>query len=224
MWSRPPGHCNGVEPSKEKLEYVEQDESVIQGRDNKRCFLSAQELVIRFLRRAASNLQQDIKVVLPSRQLPLQDRRRILSQQLGEFIRCYNKVPIPRLPDSLPQNHNSKMWCKHGKLCAYWVYLRSYSFLSSQETEHMVKKQENSKDEHCVNPSVFQEYITAARLVNWLAHLPLFSAWLFTVPVIYATVWRVIPICYTHSSSVFFPPFQQWKRSGRSTDVLHTEK
>ncbi|XP_040916090.1 tubulin polyglutamylase TTLL5 isoform X2 [Toxotes jaculatrix] len=79
------------------------------------------ELVIRFLRRAASNLQQDIKVVLPSRQLPLQDRRRILSHQLGEFIHCYNK-----------------------------------------ETEHMVRKQEHSKEEHCVNPSVFQEYITAA--------------------------------------------------------------
>uniref|UniRef100_A0A4W6EY99 Tubulin--tyrosine ligase-like protein 5 n=1 Tax=Lates calcarifer TaxID=8187 RepID=A0A4W6EY99_LATCA len=79
------------------------------------------ELVIRFLRRAASNLQQDIKVVLPSRQLPLQDRRRILSHQLGEFIHCYNK-----------------------------------------ETEHMVKKQADSKEEHCVNPSVFQEYITAA--------------------------------------------------------------
>uniref|UniRef100_A0A3Q1BZK2 Tubulin--tyrosine ligase-like protein 5 n=1 Tax=Amphiprion ocellaris TaxID=80972 RepID=A0A3Q1BZK2_AMPOC len=79
------------------------------------------ELVIRFLRRAASNLQQDIKVVLPSRQLPLQDRRRILSHQLGEFIHCYNK-----------------------------------------ETEHMVKKQENSKEEHCVNSRVFQEYITAA--------------------------------------------------------------
>uniref|UniRef100_A0AAQ5XS47 Tubulin--tyrosine ligase-like protein 5 n=1 Tax=Amphiprion ocellaris TaxID=80972 RepID=A0AAQ5XS47_AMPOC len=85
------------------------------------CFLFAQELVIRFLRRAASNLQQDIKVVLPSRQLPLQDRRRILSHQLGEFIHCYNK-----------------------------------------ETEHMVKKQENSKEEHCVNSRVFQEYITAA--------------------------------------------------------------
>uniref|UniRef100_A0A672G0F8 Uncharacterized protein n=1 Tax=Salarias fasciatus TaxID=181472 RepID=A0A672G0F8_SALFA len=82
---------------------------------------SAQELVIRFLRRAASNLQQDIKVVLPSRQLPLQDRRRILSHQLGEFIHCYNK-----------------------------------------ETEHMMKKQESSKEEHCVNPRVFQEYITAA--------------------------------------------------------------
>ncbi|XP_071780297.1 tubulin polyglutamylase TTLL5 [Centroberyx gerrardi] len=80
------------------------------------------ELVIRFLKRAASNLQQDMKMVLPSRQLPLQDRRRILSHQLGEFIHCYNK-----------------------------------------ETEHMVKKQENSKEEeHCINPSVFQEYITAA--------------------------------------------------------------
>ncbi|XP_032356197.1 tubulin polyglutamylase TTLL5 isoform X1 [Etheostoma spectabile] len=79
------------------------------------------ELVIRFLRRAASNLQQDIKVVLPSRQLPLQDRRRILSHQLGEFIHCYNK-----------------------------------------ETDHMEKKQESSKEEHCVNPSVFQEYIAEA--------------------------------------------------------------
>ncbi|XP_069008195.1 tubulin polyglutamylase TTLL5 isoform X1 [Embiotoca jacksoni] len=79
------------------------------------------DLVIRFLRRAASNLQQDIKVVLPSRQLPLQDRRRILSHQLGEFIHCYDK-----------------------------------------ETEHIVKKQESSKEEHCVNPTVFQEYITAA--------------------------------------------------------------
>ncbi len=65
----------------------------------------------------------------------------------------------------------------------------------------MVKKQEDSKEEHCVNPSVFQEYITTARLVNWQAHLPLFRAWLFTVPVIYATVWRVISICYTHLSS-----------------------
>ncbi|XP_029900394.1 tubulin polyglutamylase TTLL5 isoform X2 [Myripristis murdjan] len=80
------------------------------------------ELVIRFLKKAAGNLQQDMKVVLPSRQLPLQDRRRILSHQLGEFIHCYNK-----------------------------------------ETEHMAKKQESSKEEeHCINPSVFQEYITGA--------------------------------------------------------------
>uniref|UniRef100_A0A8C7DFR1 Tubulin--tyrosine ligase-like protein 5 n=1 Tax=Oncorhynchus kisutch TaxID=8019 RepID=A0A8C7DFR1_ONCKI len=80
------------------------------------------ELVIRFLKRAASNLQQDMRMVLPSRQLPLQDRRRILSHQLGEFIHCYNK-----------------------------------------ETENMVKKVEKIKDqEHCINPSVFQEFIAEA--------------------------------------------------------------
>ncbi|XP_041928112.1 tubulin polyglutamylase TTLL5 isoform X2 [Alosa sapidissima] len=49
------------------------------------------ELIIRFLKRAASNLQEDMKMDLPSTQLPLQDRCRILSHQLGEFIRCYNK-------------------------------------------------------------------------------------------------------------------------------------
>uniref|UniRef100_H2VCG1 Tubulin--tyrosine ligase-like protein 5 n=1 Tax=Takifugu rubripes TaxID=31033 RepID=H2VCG1_TAKRU len=55
-------------------------------------FPSAQDLVIRFLKRAASNLQQDVQVAFPSRQLPLQDRRRILSHQLGEFIHCYDQV------------------------------------------------------------------------------------------------------------------------------------
>ncbi|KAM6961234.1 tubulin polyglutamylase TTLL5 [Aplochiton taeniatus] len=49
------------------------------------------ELVMRFLRRASSNLQQDVRMVLPSRQLPLLDRRRLLAHQLGEFIHCYNK-------------------------------------------------------------------------------------------------------------------------------------
>ncbi|KAF6716633.1 Tubulin polyglutamylase TTLL5 [Oryzias melastigma] len=49
------------------------------------------ELVIRFLKRAARNLQQDIKVVSPDPHLPLQDCKRLLSQQLGEFILCYNK-------------------------------------------------------------------------------------------------------------------------------------
>uniref|UniRef100_A0AAR2M5X4 Tubulin--tyrosine ligase-like protein 5 n=1 Tax=Pygocentrus nattereri TaxID=42514 RepID=A0AAR2M5X4_PYGNA len=49
------------------------------------------ELVMRFLKRAASNLQQDMRVVLPSCQLSLPDRQRILSHQLGEFIHFYNK-------------------------------------------------------------------------------------------------------------------------------------
>ncbi|KAK2843603.1 hypothetical protein Q7C36_011818 [Tachysurus vachellii] len=49
------------------------------------------ELVMRFLMRAASNLQQDMQVTLPSRQLSVPDRRRILAHQLGEFIHCYNQ-------------------------------------------------------------------------------------------------------------------------------------
>ncbi|KFU86855.1 Tubulin polyglutamylase TTLL5 [Chaetura pelagica] len=49
------------------------------------------ELVVRFLRRAASNLQQSLRMLLPRRHLGLKDRRRILAQQLGEFIICYNK-------------------------------------------------------------------------------------------------------------------------------------
>ncbi|OXB66849.1 hypothetical protein ASZ78_003551 [Callipepla squamata] len=49
------------------------------------------ELVVHFLKRAASNLQQSLRMLLPSRHLGLNDRRRILAHQLGEFIICYNK-------------------------------------------------------------------------------------------------------------------------------------
>ncbi|XP_026567785.1 tubulin polyglutamylase TTLL5 isoform X2 [Pseudonaja textilis] len=49
------------------------------------------ELVVRFLKRAASNLQQSLRMLLPSRRLALYDRRRILAHQLGEFIVCYNR-------------------------------------------------------------------------------------------------------------------------------------
>ncbi|XP_042669125.1 tubulin polyglutamylase TTLL5 isoform X3 [Centrocercus urophasianus] len=49
------------------------------------------ELVVHFLKRAASNLQKSLRMLLPSRHLRLNDRRRILAHQLGEFIICYNK-------------------------------------------------------------------------------------------------------------------------------------
>ncbi|WAR19156.1 TTLL5-like protein [Mya arenaria] len=49
------------------------------------------DLVLRFLKRAAVNLQQSFKVVVPSRKLPLVDRRRILAKQLGDFVHIYNK-------------------------------------------------------------------------------------------------------------------------------------
>ncbi|XP_051879333.1 tubulin polyglutamylase TTLL5 isoform X2 [Pristis pectinata] len=49
------------------------------------------ELVIRFLKRAASNFQQTVPMAVPSSLLPVSERRRILAQQLGVFIRCYSK-------------------------------------------------------------------------------------------------------------------------------------
>ncbi|XP_069771943.1 tubulin polyglutamylase TTLL5 isoform X2 [Narcine bancroftii] len=49
------------------------------------------ELVIRFLKRASRNFQQTMPVALPSSRLPASERKRLLAQQLGVFIRCYSK-------------------------------------------------------------------------------------------------------------------------------------
>ncbi|XP_030095965.1 tubulin polyglutamylase TTLL5 isoform X2 [Serinus canaria] len=49
------------------------------------------DLIIRFLKRAASNLRPSLRLLLPSRHVGLTDRRRILARQLGEFIISYNK-------------------------------------------------------------------------------------------------------------------------------------
>ncbi|XP_066178117.1 tubulin polyglutamylase TTLL5 [Sylvia atricapilla] len=49
------------------------------------------ELIVRFLRRAATNLRQSLSLLLPSRHVGLPLRRRILARQLGDFIISYNK-------------------------------------------------------------------------------------------------------------------------------------
>ncbi|XP_053835167.1 tubulin polyglutamylase TTLL5 isoform X3 [Vidua macroura] len=49
------------------------------------------DLIIRFLKRAASNLRPSLRLLLPSHHVGLTDRRRVLARQLGEFIICYNK-------------------------------------------------------------------------------------------------------------------------------------
>ncbi|XP_064621564.1 tubulin polyglutamylase TTLL5-like isoform X3 [Lineus longissimus] len=49
------------------------------------------DLVLRFLKRAAGNLQQPFRVIVPSRRLPITDRRRILAKQLGDFVHIYGK-------------------------------------------------------------------------------------------------------------------------------------
>lgn len=82
----------------------------------------------------------------------------------------------------------------------------------------MVKKQETSKEEHCVNSIVFQEYITAARLVNWQVHLPLFSAWLFTV--IYATFSSVFFFVYFNSENDLEEVLTFYTQKNKSSTVF----
>ncbi|XP_033627215.1 tubulin polyglutamylase TTLL5-like isoform X2 [Asterias rubens] len=67
------------------------------------------DLVLRFLKRAASNLQQPFKVIVPSRKLPPHDRRRILAKQLADFVHIYNKetdqMDLRRKMDQKLGNH-----------------------------------------------------------------------------------------------------------------------
>ncbi|XP_042636948.1 tubulin polyglutamylase TTLL5 [Orycteropus afer afer] len=49
------------------------------------------ELVVRFLKRASSNLQHSLGVSLPSQRLALLERRRALAKHLADFIFMYNK-------------------------------------------------------------------------------------------------------------------------------------
>lgn len=57
-------------------------------------FLLYQDLVLRFLKRAAVNLQRNFCVVVPSKKLPLKERARILAQELAEFVQHYKKETL----------------------------------------------------------------------------------------------------------------------------------
>ncbi|XP_014776621.1 tubulin polyglutamylase TTLL5 isoform X1 [Octopus bimaculoides] len=49
------------------------------------------DLVIRFLKRAAANLQRNFQVIAPSKKLAVKDRCRVLAKELSEFVRHYKK-------------------------------------------------------------------------------------------------------------------------------------
>ncbi|XP_073443697.1 tubulin polyglutamylase TTLL5 isoform X2 [Dendrobates tinctorius] len=49
------------------------------------------ELVMRFLQRAAANLQHLVSLKLPGRCLPVQEKRHLLAKQLGDFIHLYDQ-------------------------------------------------------------------------------------------------------------------------------------
>lgn len=55
-------------------------------------FSLLQELVLRFLKRASANLPQKFHIVVPSKKLPLPEKRRLLAKQLGDFVHFYTKV------------------------------------------------------------------------------------------------------------------------------------
>lgn len=73
------------------------------------------DLVLRFLKRAAGNLRQPFSVTIPSHRLSINDRKRILAKQLGDFVHIYNKETDSMLskhyaldiPDSMKTNKNS---------------------------------------------------------------------------------------------------------------------
>ncbi|CAE1269866.1 TTLL5 [Acanthosepion pharaonis] len=52
------------------------------------------DLVLRFLKRAAVNLQRNFRVVVPSKKLPLKERARILAKELAEFVQHYKKETL----------------------------------------------------------------------------------------------------------------------------------
>lgn len=71
----------------------------------------------------------------------------------------------------------------------------------------MMTKQENSEEENCVNARVFQEYMTVARLVNWLIPLAVFLY-------CYATDGGVTSICKTHLYiCIFLTAKVIWRKS-----------
>ncbi|XP_057199528.1 tubulin polyglutamylase TTLL5 isoform X2 [Triplophysa rosa] len=66
------------------------------------------ELVVRFLKRASSNLQQDVCMMDTGHHLSLPDRQRLLSHQLGNFIQLYHqetKEMVKRLEKISDEDH-----------------------------------------------------------------------------------------------------------------------
>lgn len=48
--------------------------------------------MVKFLKKASSNLRAPFSVIVPNHKLPLRERRRMLAKQLAEFVMLYRKV------------------------------------------------------------------------------------------------------------------------------------
>ncbi|KAI2654766.1 Tubulin polyglutamylase TTLL5 [Labeo rohita] len=138
------------------------------------------ELVVRFLKRASSNLRQDVCLEDPSPQLSLPDRQRILSNQLGNFIQLYNEVlsngqSFENAADVKDYNViRARSKAKFMQLAPDLNIIRpavlasekpipSFNISEATETKQMVESLDKIPDEdRCINSNVFQEFILEA--------------------------------------------------------------
>jgi hypothetical protein len=49
------------------------------------------DLVLRFMKKASKNLSHEFKVYVPSKRLPVNEQKRMLSKQLKDFLQIYQK-------------------------------------------------------------------------------------------------------------------------------------
>uniref|UniRef100_A0A9L0TQV1 Tubulin--tyrosine ligase-like protein 5 n=1 Tax=Equus caballus TaxID=9796 RepID=A0A9L0TQV1_HORSE len=101
------------------------------------------ELVVRFLKRASSNLQHSLRMVLPSRRLALLERRRILAHQLGDFIIVYNKQPKQQQATEIHSDKLSRFTTSAEKETKL-VYTNSSSAAFSGPTATLLQKIPNT--------------------------------------------------------------------------------
>ncbi|XP_071502575.1 tubulin polyglutamylase TTLL5-like, partial [Diadema antillarum] len=100
------------------------------------------DLVLRFLKRAAGNLQQQFKVIVPSRKLPIHDRRRILAKQLVDFVQIYSK-------------ETDQMEVKKTKKAA-----KPHNHHQFEEDEEVVKEERFSQFVSVANENELEELLT----------------------------------------------------------------
>ncbi|XP_069806592.1 tubulin polyglutamylase TTLL5 isoform X2 [Dendropsophus ebraccatus] len=122
------------------------------------------ELVVRFLQRAATNLQESLSLNPPVRSVPLREKRCLLAKQLRDFIYLYDQELVVRflqraatnLQESLSLNPPVRSVPLREKRCLLAKQLRDFIYLYDQETQQL------SVEESGVNPQDFQLFLAGA--------------------------------------------------------------
>lgn len=154
--------------------------------------------MLRFLKRAAGNLQQPFKVVVPSRKLALNDRRRILAKQLGDFVHIYNKVSIPPF-------HNT---------CHRLAKMADFCFLSGNWCTE-------AEEHHWEAPYEATSRILPERRAGRLQiHQICQCCWVSILKYTFSVDRSILLSAFTLMESLA----SQGERTGRGTDNLHKDE